>query len=250
MDSCQCVCSVQIVASFLSAAWFPFSLRRTEIRIFLYVQREGATVHCIQTWISLPLDQNTVPLVVLTGRAFSPPPSQPASLLAEAAASSRGNLLQAPSLIITELLPCDSLGSFLSLPLHVCPLIQPTSRAAVSQHLSQMEDSSSLQVLLGSGDTTVTQRISSFFAHLSIVIFPLVPFILQLLICFIYLVSSHVHPIIKTLKETGAYTGPVSSPSSRSPFSSIHAHSNDSDKEPAAKNREIMRDNYFSCISS
>lgn len=96
--------------------------------------------------------------------------AQPASLLSEAAASSQGNLLQAPSLIIRELLPSDSLGSFLSLPLHACPLIQPTSRAAVSQHLSQMEDSSSLQIFLGWGDTTVTQWISSFFANLSVVI--------------------------------------------------------------------------------
>lgn len=139
----RCRFSVSCVISF-----FVSSNRNKD---FPQCAREGATAHCIQTWISLPLDQNTVPRVVLTGRAFSPPPSQPASLLAEAAASSRGNLLQAPSLIITELLPSDSLGSFLSLPLHVCPLIQPTSRAAVSQHLSQMEDSSSLQSLLRVG---------------------------------------------------------------------------------------------------
>lgn len=43
-----------------------------------------------------------------------------ASLPSEDATSSWGNLLQAPSLIISELLHSDSLASFLSLPLHVC----------------------------------------------------------------------------------------------------------------------------------
>lgn len=58
--------------------------------------------------------------------------------------------------------------------------------------------------------------------------FPIVQFFLLLLICFVYLIMSHVHPISKALKETGSYVGPVSSPpppSSSSPsFSSISAH--------------------------
>lgn len=79
------------------------------------------------SWLSAAFKHGfpkTVAVVVLSSRA---------SLLSQAAASFRGNLLQAPSLIIRELLHSDSLGSFLSLLLHVCPLIPPSSQPSSHQ---------------------------------------------------------------------------------------------------------------------
>lgn len=57
------------------------------------------------------------------------------------------------TVIIRELLHSDSLGSFLSLFLHICPLIQPASRPSISEHLSKQEVSFSPQIFLRSKET-------------------------------------------------------------------------------------------------
>lgn len=65
------------------------------------------------------------------------------------------------TVIIRELLHSDSLGSFLSLFLHICALIQPASRPSVSQHLSKQEVAFSPQIFLRPKETP-TQWMSSF----------------------------------------------------------------------------------------
>lgn len=107
---------------------------------------------CDCVWSEQPCTRNTHPLYIQSS-------IQPAS------SPRRQHPLREISfkltVIIRELLYSDSLGSFLSLFLHICPLIQPANHPSISQHLSKQEVSFSLQIFLQSNETP-TQWISSF----------------------------------------------------------------------------------------